>query len=154
MDLPGPNFAGYDSSAVTNVSSFDSVNLAIAHGSGDDNGTSSSFLPTHSNEDENADAGGADEFGVVHFANTAHLIDMFTKAHIRKYRFRMFTDRYASPSPLSSTLTISTISLRYILTLMYSDHSISTRGAYRELHEWLTAFLVEKWGKGGSKRQW
>ncbi|KZS94787.1 hypothetical protein SISNIDRAFT_452914 [Sistotremastrum niveocremeum HHB9708] len=100
MDLPGPNFAGYDSSAVTNVSSFDSVNLAIAHGSGDDN---------------------------VHFANTAHLIDLFTKAHIRKYRFRMFTD---------------------------SDHSISTRGAYRELHEWLTAFIVEKWGKGGSKRQW
>lgn len=48
------------------------------------------------NEDEDADAAGADEFGVVHFANTAHLIDMFTKAHIRKYRFRMFTDRYPS----------------------------------------------------------
>jgi dipeptidyl aminopeptidase B len=35
---------------------------------------------------------------------------------------------------------------------VYSDHSISTRGARREIYEYLTAFLVEKWGKGGRQR--
>ena len=40
----------------------------LAHGSGDDN---------------------------VHFANSAHLLDMLTKAQIRNFRFRMFTDRGA-----------------------------------------------------------
>lgn len=31
---------------------------------------------------------------VVHYANTAHLIDMFTAAQIRNYRLRVYTDRY------------------------------------------------------------
>lgn len=30
-----------------------------------------------------------------------------------------------------------------------SDHSIRTRGGNRELYEWMTSFLLEKWGKGG-----
>lgn len=30
-----------------------------------------------------------------------------------------------------------------------SDHSIRTRGGNRELYEWMTSFLGEKWGKGG-----
>jgi hypothetical protein len=30
---------------------------------------------------------------IVHFANSAHLLDMFTQAHVRDFRFRMFTDR-------------------------------------------------------------
>jgi hypothetical protein len=34
----------------------------------------------------------------------------------------------------------------------FSDHSIARRGAYRELFEFLTAFLVEKWGKGGRRQ--
>lgn len=55
----------------------------------------------------------------VHFMNSAMLIDRLTSAHVRGYRFRMYTD---------------------------SDHSISTRGAYWELMAWLTDFLVEKWG--------
>jgi dipeptidyl aminopeptidase B len=36
--------------------------------------------------------------------------------------------------------------------LVYSDHSITTRGAHREIYEFLTEFLVEKWGKGGRQR--
>lgn len=36
----------------------------------------------------------------------------------------------------------------------YSDHSMGMRGAYRELHEFMTDFLVEKWGKGGTRRGW
>jgi len=63
----------------------------------------------------------------VHFGNSAHLLDMLTGAGVRGFRFRMFTD---------------------------SDHSIARRGAYRELHEFMTAFLVEKWGKGGTRRAW
>jgi len=100
MGLPDANPGGYINASVTNVTAFNKVDYLLAHGSGDDN---------------------------VHFANSAHLLDMFTQAGIRGFRFRMFTD---------------------------SDHSISTRGAYRELHEWMTEFLLEKWGKGGRKRAW
>lgn len=35
-----------------------------------------------------------------------------------------------------------------------SDHSIRERGAYRELHEWMTEFLIEKWGSGPRQRGW
>ncbi|TFK19411.1 dipeptidyl-peptidase [Coprinopsis marcescibilis] len=61
----------------------------------------------------------------VHYANTAHLLDQFTQEKVRSYRFRMFTD---------------------------SDHSIARRGAQREIYEYLTAFLEEKWGKGAKRR--
>jgi Prolyl oligopeptidase family len=67
MNLPALNPGGYVNASISNVSAFDKVDYLLAHGSADDN---------------------------VHFANSAHLLDMFTKAHIRKYRFRMFTDRY------------------------------------------------------------
>ena len=35
-----------------------------------------------------------------------------------------------------------------------SDHSIRMRGATRELYEYMTSFLLEKWGKGGRQRGW
>ncbi len=35
-----------------------------------------------------------------------------------------------------------------------SDHSIYRRGANRELYQFLTDFLIEKWGKGGKRRAW
>ncbi|EPQ27092.1 uncharacterized protein PFL1_05376 [Pseudozyma flocculosa PF-1] len=57
----------------------------------------------------------------VHFQHSAHLIDMLTKARARGWRFRMFTD---------------------------SAHSMQMRGAYRELYEEMTEWLVSKWGKG------
>ncbi|KAI0047150.1 dipeptidyl aminopeptidase [Auriscalpium vulgare] len=100
MNLPQANPGGYVNASISNVTAFDKVDYLLAHGSGDDN---------------------------VHFANSAHLLDMFVKAHIRNYRFRMFTD---------------------------SDHGISKRGASRELYEWMTSFLIEKWGKGGRRRGW
>ncbi|KAH9991150.1 dipeptidyl peptidase IV N-terminal region-domain-containing protein [Russula vinacea] len=100
MNLPALNPGGYVNASISNVTAFDKMDYLLAHGSGDDN---------------------------VHFANSAHLLDMFTKEHIRNYQFRMFTD---------------------------SDHSIRMRGATRELYEYMTSFLLEKWGKGGRQRGW
>lgn len=100
MDLPAVNPQGYVTASISNVTAFDKVDYLLAHGSGDDN---------------------------VHYQNSAHLLDMFTAAKIRNYRFRMFTD---------------------------SDHSIARRGANREIYQYLTDFLVEKWGKAGRTRGW
>ncbi|KAG6381795.1 dipeptidyl aminopeptidase [Boletus reticuloceps] len=63
----------------------------------------------------------------VHLAHSAHLLDMLTAAQVRDFRFRMFTD---------------------------SDHSITKRGANREVYEYMSLFLLEKWGKGGRRRGW
>ncbi|KAK7031462.1 dipeptidyl peptidase IV N-terminal region-domain-containing protein [Favolaschia claudopus] len=100
MGLPDLNPGGYINASISNVTAFQKVDYLLAHGSADDN---------------------------VHFANSAHLLDMFTKAHVRNFRFRMFTD---------------------------SDHGINRRGANREVYEYMTGFLLEKWGKGGRKRGW
>ncbi|KAK7685763.1 hypothetical protein QCA50_011109 [Cerrena zonata] len=100
MNLPQVNPSGYVTASISNVTAFNKVDFLLAHGSGDDN---------------------------VHYANSAHMLDMFTAQKIRNFRFRMFTD---------------------------SDHSIGRRGAYRELYEFLTQFLIEKWGKGARQRGW
>ncbi|KAJ7493362.1 dipeptidyl aminopeptidase [Mycena galericulata] len=100
MNLPALNPGGYINASISNVTAFQKVDFLLAHGSADDN---------------------------VHFANSAHLLDMFTKAQVRNFRFRMFTD---------------------------SDHGINRRGAQREVYEYMTGFLLEKWGKGGRKRGW
>ncbi|TFK73733.1 dipeptidyl aminopeptidase [Pluteus cervinus] len=100
MNLPEVNPGGYINASISNVTGFTHVEFLLAHGSGDDN---------------------------VHYANSAHLLDMFTQHQVRNFRFRMFTD---------------------------SDHSISKRGGRREVYEYLTGFLIEKWGKGGRRRNW
>ncbi|KIJ55115.1 hypothetical protein M422DRAFT_41182 [Sphaerobolus stellatus SS14] len=97
MGLPDENPEGYLNASITNVLPFNGFNYLLAHGSGDDN---------------------------VHFANTAHMIDMFTQHQVRGYEFRMFTD---------------------------SDHSISTRNANREIYEFMTTFLTSHWGKNGAR---
>jgi dipeptidyl aminopeptidase B len=66
MNLPSLNPGGYVNASISNVTGFKDVDFLLAHGSGDDN---------------------------VHYANSAHLLDMFTAAQVRKFRFRMFTDR-------------------------------------------------------------
>lgn len=66
MNLPSLNPGGYVNASISNVAGFKDVDFLLAHGSGDDN---------------------------VHYANSAHLLDMFTAAQVRKFRFRMFTDR-------------------------------------------------------------
>ncbi|WVR09063.1 hypothetical protein IAU60_006124 [Kwoniella sp. DSM 27419] len=58
----------------------------------------------------------------VHFVNSASLLDKLTQTHTRGWRFRMFTD---------------------------SNHSMDKREAFREVYEWMTDFLMEKWGVGG-----
>lgn len=93
MSTPQLNPKGYDASAVTKMEGFKHVDFSLSHGSGDDN---------------------------VHLLNSAALLDRLTSAHVRGFRFRMFTD---------------------------SDHSISTREAHWELMQSLTDFLVEKWGE-------
>jgi len=94
MNLPSLNPGGYINASISSVEGFKHLDFLLAHGSGDDN---------------------------VHYANSAHLLDMFTQHQVRGFRFRMFTD---------------------------SDHSIYRRGAQREVYEYLTSFLMEKWGKG------
>jgi dipeptidyl aminopeptidase B len=66
MNLPSLNPSGYINASISNVTAFSKVDFLFAHGSGDDN---------------------------VHYANSAHLLDMLTKEKIRNFRFRMFTDR-------------------------------------------------------------
>ncbi|KAF7794983.1 hypothetical protein EIP86_006126 [Pleurotus ostreatoroseus] len=100
MNLPALNPEGYVTASISNVTGFHKVNFLFAHGSADDN---------------------------VHFANSAHLLDMLTRDKVRDFRFRMFTD---------------------------SDHGIYRRGANREVYEYMTGFLVEKWGKGPRQRGW
>ncbi|THH29289.1 hypothetical protein EUX98_g4902 [Antrodiella citrinella] len=90
MDLPQLNPDGYVTASISNVTAFHNFNYLLAHGSGDDN---------------------------VHFANSAHLLDMFTQEKVRGFRFRMFTD---------------------------SDHSITRRGGQAEVYQFLNDFLVEK----------
>ncbi|WWD06758.1 hypothetical protein V865_004853 [Kwoniella europaea PYCC6329] len=58
----------------------------------------------------------------VHYANSASLLDKLTQEQVRGWRFRMFTD---------------------------SNHSMDKRQAYREVYEWMTDYLKEKWGVGG-----
>ncbi|OJT13681.1 hypothetical protein TRAPUB_9780 [Trametes pubescens] len=100
MNLPAVNPDGYVTASISNATGFHNADFLLAHGSGDDN---------------------------VHYANSAHLLDMLTAERVRGFRFRMFTD---------------------------SDHSIYKRGANRELYEFMTEFLLEKWGKGGKRRGW
>ncbi|KWU42198.1 hypothetical protein RHOSPDRAFT_21578 [Rhodotorula sp. JG-1b] len=101
MGSPEQNVGGYRNSSVHEMDGFRHADFALAHGSGDDN---------------------------VHFQNSALLLDRFTMAKVRNFRFRMFTD---------------------------SDHSIQTRNAYGELLRWLEGFLLERFGHGGrTKGRW
>lgn len=86
MGLPASNSLGYINASVSNVTAFRHVDYLLAHGSGDDNGEFVFFglymLALN-----------VLDHPKVHFANTAHLLDMFTQERIRNFRFRMFTDR-------------------------------------------------------------
>jgi dipeptidyl aminopeptidase len=117
MNLPAMNPGGYVNASISNVTAFRGVDYLLAHGSGDDN---------------------------VHYANSAHLLDMLTKEKVRGFWFRMFTDRQVHSSQSLDQLKLTCSE--------NSDHSISRRGAYRELFEYLTEFLLEKWDKGGRRR--
>ncbi|SPO29347.1 related to dipeptidyl aminopeptidase [Ustilago trichophora] len=97
MKSPATNARGYDTASIHVNSAFSKTKYLLMQGSADDN---------------------------VHYSNSAHLLDLLTKAKVRGFRFRMFTD---------------------------SAHNISTRGAYRELFEEMTAFLRDIWGPGGKR---
>ena len=88
MNLPQKNPGGYINASITNLTGFRDTDFLLAHGSGDDN---------------------------VHFANSAHLLDMFTSNHIRNFQFRMFMDRYAVGVYIDVMFT----------EFLRSDHSIS-----------------------------
>lgn len=117
MNLPALNPDGYVTASISNVTGFHKVDFLFAHGSADDN---------------------------VHYANSAHLLDMLTRDKVRSFRFRMFTDRCESCG-------------RFRIRPDHrdtSDHGIYRRGANREVYEYMTGFLVEKWGKGARQRGW
>ena len=80
MNLPQVNPSGYVTASISNVTAFNKVDFLLAHGSGDDN---------------------------VHYANSAHLLDMFTAQKIRNFRFRMFTDRCVQSNPFVPSLADS-----------------------------------------------
>jgi hypothetical protein len=58
------------------------------------------------------------------------------------------------PPIIAEFLTKSSPSLTVHIRAIRSDHSIMRRGAYREVYEFMTEFLLEKWGKGGRRRGW
>ncbi|KAK2467357.1 hypothetical protein APHAL10511_000592 [Amanita phalloides] len=100
MNLPEENAGGYANASIRNVTGFMNVDYLLMHGSGDDN---------------------------VHFANSAHLLDMLTTGGVRRFRFRLFPD---------------------------NDHSINRLGARREVYEYMIGYLTERWGRGGRRRRW
>lgn len=63
----------------------------------------------------------------MHWANSANLIEKLTLGKVRRFEMRVYTD---------------------------SNHGMNKYGAYRELHEAMTAFLLSKWGLGGKRRGW
>ena len=56
----------------------------------------------------------------------------------------MFTDRCVQSIPLEYTS-------EHMLGAN-SDHGIQKRGANREVYEFMTSFLIEKWGKGWNRK--
>lgn len=86
MNLPDLNRGGYVNASISNVTGFSKVDYLLAHGSGDDN---------------------------VHYANSAHMLDMLTQAKVRNFRFWMFTDRSVPyPATLIWRLFFSVLFLR------------------------------------------
>lgn len=80
MNVPSVNPSGYVTASISNVTGFHNVDFLLAHGSGDDN---------------------------VHFANSAHLLDMFTADKVRNFEFRMFTDRCVCSLDLDDAILTS-----------------------------------------------
>lgn len=109
------------------------INASISHVQGFKN---VAFLFAHGSGDDN-----------VHLAHSAHLLDMLTSAQVRNFRFRMFTDRLLARFFTPSLIANKDLSV-------HSDHSITKRGANREVYEFMTLFLLEQWGKGGRRRGW
>lgn len=103
MNLPQRNPGGYINASVTDMTGFRDTDFLLAHGSGDDN---------------------------VHFANSAHLLDMFTSNQIRKFRFRMFTDRYVVILYLDILLT------PHVVIIAYTGGVHSGRFMSTLLHFW------------------
>ena len=83
MNLPAANPGGYVTASISNVTGFHRADFLLMHGSGDDN---------------------------VHYANSAHLLDMLTREQVRGFRFRMFTDRCVCSS--ETWLDINCIALQ------------------------------------------
>jgi dipeptidyl aminopeptidase len=98
MSTPGLNPLGYKTSAVNRAEGFGNLSFSLAHGSADDNGVllaARLVLSVLKYSDK-----GVFFSRIVHFLNSANLLDRLTGSHVHGFQFRMFTD---------------------------SDHSISTR---------------------------
>ena len=99
MNTPELNPGGYINASMTKVEPFKKVDYLLAHGTGDDN---------------------------VHFANSAHLLDMFVKGHVRDYAFRMFTDRCVESSRyLFTWLTVSIATTLFALAVRTENYTSS-----------------------------
>lgn len=56
---------------------------------------------------------------VVHFANSAHLLDMLTQSQVRGFRFRMFTDRFVYL--FSAFLSTTDLCVGWIVTIALAN---------------------------------
>jgi dipeptidyl aminopeptidase/acylaminoacyl peptidase len=102
MNLPALNPGGYINASISNVTAFDKVDYLLAHGTGDDN---------------------------VHFANSAHLLDMFTKEHIRNYQFRMFTDRCAGHGFLEEAPRVDVSDFTHCTVVIMASRCVERTGS-------------------------
>jgi dipeptidyl aminopeptidase B len=84
MNLPELNPGGYVNASISHVEGFKNANFLLAHG----RCVRVMFLFDDKTADDRYS--GDDN---VHYANSAHLIDMLTAEQVRGWRFRMFTDR-------------------------------------------------------------
>lgn len=87
MGLPKNNPDGYVNASVSSVEGFRHVDFLLAHGESFLSFSRVVYILTLTR----ICIGSGDDN--VHFANSAHLLDMFTSEQIRRFRFRMFTDR-------------------------------------------------------------
>ena len=147
MDTPQNNPDGYVNASISDVEGFKNVDFLLAHGSGDDNGkccrTRICWLRVLMRRRVPAVDSAFCQLGA--FAGYVHS-SADTPLPI--------PDVHGQVRNSGSTCVRDLADLGVCRRLVYSDHSISKRGAYRELYEWMTSFLVEHWGTGGYRRGW
>jgi len=110
---------------------------------------------TNEQQNDEPDAVSPSSFA-VHFANSASLIEKLTLAKVRRFQMRVYTDSNHGMNKVRFSSTFARLSIRFVSLTRRELPSFPPfqYGAYRELHEAMTAFLLEKWGVGGKRRGW
>lgn len=107
MLTPQLNPDGYAQSAVNNMTGFQDTNFMLVHGTGDDNGKL--YIRVWKRITDNVN--------IVHFQNSAVLVDKLTRANVHNYQVQYYPD---------------------------SNHAIKFHNANPNLYYMLTKFLWER----------